>query len=125
VLREAYAGKSGDPNLFDRYARYDIVAPGQANVGLLHFAPNSVRDYDWGNPTRVQSCCDDWFQFPNLPSPPKYRTVTCQDWGSGDIRLHHKWWFKHLPKVAGHTHGILNNWWHYFIQLDDPFFDRK
>ena len=26
------------------------VAPGQAALGNVHFAPNSERDYDWGNP---------------------------------------------------------------------------
>jgi hypothetical protein len=115
IMREVWRNTSGSANLFERYARYDQVAPGQANVGLLHFAPNSVRDYDWGNSTPVKSCCDDWYQFPNLPNPPNYRTVTAKDWGNGDIRLHHQWWFKHLPHVAGSTAGIANNWWRYVI----------
>lgn len=114
-LRQVYRFKTGNANLFDRYTRYDQVAPRQANVGSLHFAPNSERDYDWGNRKRVLSCCDDWYQFPNLPEPPNYRTVTAKDWGGGDIRKHHQWWLAHLPKAAGATDGIANNWWQYII----------
>lgn len=125
TLRQVYRTKSGDTNLFDRYARYDKVAPQQANVGLLHFAPNSVRDYDWGNMTPVRACCDDWFQFPYLPDPPNYRTVTANDWGNGDIRAHHRWWLEHLPKVAGTTNGIANNWWRYIINVNDPIFEVR
>jgi hypothetical protein len=115
TLRQVYRSKVGDANLFDRFARYDQVAPQQANVGLLHFAPNSVHDYDWGSMTPVRACCDDWYQFPNLPDPPNYRTVTADDWGNGDIRAHHNWWFEHLPKVTGTTDGIANNWWKYLV----------
>jgi hypothetical protein len=123
ILRQVYRRKTGEAHLFDRFARYNLIAPGEANVGLMHFAPNSVRDYDWGNPTPVPSCCDDWYQFPQLPRPPHYRMVTDKDWGNGDIRLHHKWWFEHLPKAAGTTDGISNNWWQYVIQVDDAEFD--
>jgi len=84
-------------------------------VGTLHYAPNSPTDYEWGVATPVASCADDWLQFPNLPDPPVYRTMTAQDWGGGDMRAHHKWWLKHLPKVAGRTRGAANNWWKYVI----------
>lgn len=119
-LRPARVVKSSSPTLFERFAYFDLVAPGKAEVGLLHFAPNSVQDYDWGNPTQVLSCADDWDQFPNLPNPPNYRPVTCADWGNGDIRQHHKWWLEHLPKVAGRTNGVANNWWKYIINVADP-----
>ena len=93
-------------------------------MGLLHYAPNSTRDYEWGNATPVQSCADDWLLFPNLPNPPNYRTMTCADWGNGDIREHHKWWLKRMSKVAGSVNGILNNWWQYLIQVDSPLLDH-
>jgi Tol biopolymer transport system component len=39
------------------------------------------------------------------------------EWGNGDIRLHHKWWFNHMPHAAGSIteYGMtrLNNWWAY------------
>ncbi len=102
-------------NLYERYMYFDQIAPGRSNIGSLHYAPNSLADYQWGVTTPVQSCADDWLQFPNLPDPPNYRTMSAADWGKGDIRAHHKWWLKHLPKVAGTTNGIANNWWKYFI----------
>jgi len=43
--------------------------------------------------------------------------VTCRDWGNGDMRQHHMWWFERLPHVAGQTDGVLNNWWTY---IGDP-----
>jgi hypothetical protein len=77
----------------------------------MHYAPNSQIDYDWGNTTRVRSNCDDWLNFPSLQGTA--RLVDCRDWGNGDMRAHHKWWFKRLPNAPGTTHGIANNWWLY------------
>ncbi len=111
-------------NLFERFILFDQIAPGQANVGLLHYAPNSTADYQWGNAAPVQSCADDWLAFPNLPQPPHYRAMTCADWGNGDIRGHHKWWLQRMPKVGGNTNGVLNNWWEYIIQCDSQLLDH-
>jgi hypothetical protein len=55
----------------------------------MHFAPNSARDYDWGNRRPVLSRADGWLDFPNLTG--RARTMTCADWGNGDMRLHHLW----------------------------------
>ena len=108
-------------NLWKKYARYDLVAPGQAQVGMLHFAPNSVKPYDWGNTTPVSSAADSWLSFPDLSAPPK--SMTCSAWGNGDIRLHHQWWLKHLPRVPGRISGVANNWWRYVIGVADPELD--
>ncbi len=113
------------PNLYQRYMCFDQIAPGQSNVGSLHYAPNSLSDYQWGVTTPVPSCADDWFQFPTLPDPPNYRMMSAADWGNGDIRKHHKWWLKHLPKVVGTTNGIANNWWKYFTDVNDPIFQDR
>ena len=113
VLGKVYERQWGESNLWKQFSRYDKIAPGQAQVGMMHFAPNSLEDYDWGNRTFVPSKCDDWLNFPNLTGA--VRQVNCADWGNGDIREHHKWWFKRLPKVAGSINGISNNWWTYVI----------
>ncbi|HNB54653.1 MAG TPA: hypothetical protein PK530_22080, partial [Anaerolineales bacterium] len=84
-----------------------------AEVGNVHFAPNSERDYDWGNKRNVWSRCDAWYQFPDLSGEP--RLVNHEEWGKGDIRAHHVWWLRHFPHVAGETGGILHNWWDYVI----------
>jgi hypothetical protein len=105
-------------NLWELFTRYDKTHPGRAQCGNVHFAPSSERDYDWGNPRTVLSACDDWYGFPELPG--RYRPVQCAEWGGGDMRLHHLWWFDHLPRTLGHTYGVSNNWWEYATLIADP-----
>jgi hypothetical protein len=109
VFRHAY----GEANLFERFMRYDRQHPGRAEVGNIHFAPNSERDYDWGNRRYVLSRCDTWYAFPDLSG--EARKVNCDEWGGGDIRLHHLWWLEHLPRAPGSTSGVANHWWQYVV----------
>ncbi len=116
IMARVYAGKRGEANLWERFTRYDKSHPGQAEVGNVHFAPNSSRDYDWGSRKRVWSRCDDWYDYPDLQG--RGRQVNCEEWGNGDIRLHHLWWFRHFPHVAGMSHDISHNWWEYVVDPD-------
>jgi hypothetical protein len=113
ILIKTFENAPSGKNLYERFSRYDKKNPGQAEVGNIHFAPNSESDYDWNNPRLVPSHCDDWLHFPRLPGPA--RQVNADEWGNGDIRLHHKWWLRHMPKVSGRTGGVANNWWQYLI----------
>jgi hypothetical protein len=113
IMEKVFARSAGSDNLWQRFTRYDKIAPGQSEVGTVHFAPNSERDYDWGNQRFVASHCDDWYKFPNFTGV--VRQVNCAEWGNGDIRAHHKWWLKHFPKVAGRKNGIANSWWQYVV----------
>jgi hypothetical protein len=112
-LQQVWRPWGGDDNLWERFILYDKKAPGRANVGWMHYAPNSLADYDWGNKSYVPSNCDDWLSFPDFQGA--VRQVNCTEWGNGDMRAHHKWWFRHLPNAAGHTGGISNNWWWYGV----------
>ena len=100
-------------DLWRRFTRYDLVAPGQAQCGNVHFAPNSQTDYDWGRHDRVWSGCDDWLEFPELRGT--RREVDCAEWGGGDMRLHHCWWLGRLPCVPGERDGVSHNWWEAII----------
>ena len=114
ILEKTFEGLPASDNLWQRFIRYEKTAPGRSALGNIHFAPNSERDYDWNNPGTVLSECDDWLKnFPDLKG--EVRPVTSTEWGSGDIREHHKWWFRHLPKVGGSHNGILHNWWQYVM----------
>ncbi|MBI1281782.1 MAG: hypothetical protein GC179_26900 [Anaerolineaceae bacterium] len=113
ILYKVFENTHGEANLFEKFLRYDKKDRGRAEVGNVHFAPNSQRDYDWGNPTPVLSRCDTWLNFPDLAGQP--RIVTCADWGNGDIRAHHKWWMTRFPHIVGKTNGISWNWWQYVI----------
>jgi hypothetical protein len=111
ILAEVFRRHGRGENLWERFTRYDKIAPGRAEVGNMHFAPNSQRDYDWGNPQPVMSRADDWLDFPNLTG--QARRMTSADWGGGDMRAHHLWWFERLPHADGQTGQISNNWWEY------------
>ncbi|NTW02088.1 MAG: hypothetical protein HGA19_12505 [Oscillochloris sp.] len=116
IMAHVYRGRHGEANFWERFTRYEQSAPGRAECGNVHFAPSSQHDYDWGNQREVRSGADAWYAFPNLSAPP--RPMRCAEWGGGDMRLHHLWWLDHLPRVAGSSDGILNNWWAYALRPD-------
>jgi hypothetical protein len=103
-------------HLWDQFTAAEISNPEQAGCGNVHFAPNSEADYDWGNTRLVYSTCDDWLNnFPDLTGEKKL--VDHTEWGGGDMRLHHIWWFQHIPHLNGvNPDGKLNNWWKYIIE---------
>ena len=109
--------EADEKTAWNKFTLYDKTAPGKAQVGNIHFAPNSEKDYQWGNEKFVYSYCDDWYTYPNLPG--NKRKVNCEEWGSGDMREHHIWWFKHLPRAKGASEGKLNNWWKYIMNYDE------
>lgn len=113
ILEKTFSRTSGTANLYRKFTRYDKESPAQAEVGNIHFAPNSESDYDWNNPRLVKSSCDDWYNFPAFKGV--RREVNADEWGNGDIHKHHTWWLKHLPHAAGRTSGIANNWWQYIL----------
>jgi len=112
IMEKTFERIPEQKNLWKRFIRYEKTHPGQAALGNVHFAPNSVRDYDWNNPNTVKSECDDWLDnFPDFQGVT--REVNAAEWGNGDARLHHIWWMKHFPKTKGRQNGIHNNWWQY------------
>lgn len=114
IMEKTFSKLTGEANLWKRFTQYEKIAPGKAACGSVHFAPNSQRDYDWNNPALVNSECYDWLlNFPDFKGD--IRTVGSSEWGSGDTRAHHKWWFNHFPRVAGRKNGIHNNWWQYIV----------
>ena len=111
IMAHVYRAHPAARNQWESFTRYEQTHPGRASCGNVHFAPNSVQDYDWANPRPVLSDCDDWLSYPHLTGA--RRRVTCADWGNGDMRLHHLWWFERLPHADGQTDRVSNNWWHY------------
>lgn len=112
IMQKTFEKLDGEENLWKRFTAIEKNNPGKAACGNIHFAPNSLQDYDWNNPVPVKSECYDWLlNFPNFKGD--IRVVGASEWGNGDIRAHHLWWFNHFPKVAGRKNGIHNNWWQY------------
>lgn len=132
ILRRVY----GSWNAYPPHHNWDLFTMVDKNItdhglytsgcGNVHFAPNSTADYQWGNYTYVYSTADDWLNnWPNLTGAK--RLMNCTEWGRGDIRLHHKWWFKHFPHTAGVwttgpasgvDFGKQNNWWKYVADFN-------
>lgn len=113
IMSRVFQQHPPQQNLWEHFTRYDAVFPGLAACGNVHFAPNSQRDYDWGNRRTVLSSCDDWYGFPELGGTS--RAVSCDEWGGGDMRAHHVWWLRHLPRTTDTTFGVENNWWRYIL----------
>lgn len=113
IMKHVFRRHRGKDNLWERFIRHEHDDPGRAEVGWMHYAPNSEHDYDWGNTRYVTSRWPTWQSFPNLDG--EAVRCNCSDWGNGDIRAHHKWWFKLLPHVTGETRGIAHNWWQYIV----------
>jgi hypothetical protein len=112
IMEHVYRFKNGPDNLWKRFTKHEKTDPGGAEVGTLHFAPNSEKDYDWGNKRKVKSRWQTWKNFPNLDGEPK---EVVNDWGNGEIHAHHEWWFKLLPHITGARDGISYNWWRYIV----------
>lgn len=113
IMTELYKRRGKNQDMWQLFTQYEKQNPGNAQCGWMHYAPNSVKDYDWGNTTPVTSYCDDWLTYPTLPHEGK--TMDNKTWGGGDMRAHHLWWFSHLPKTTGSSDGISNNWWEYAV----------
>ncbi|MDQ7780673.1 MAG: CRTAC1 family protein [Planctomycetota bacterium] len=104
-------------NTWEKFTLYDKLKGGKSGCGDMHFAPNSEKDYDWGNRREVVSSCEDWVNYPNMTG--ETRTVLCTQWGDGDCLAHHTWWFCHLPKADGRgPDGKLANWWEYAFNFN-------
>jgi len=118
IMRHVYGSWEHKPtHAWNRFTLYDEIAPGEAGCGTVHFAPNSERDYDWGNRRTVMTSADDWLTYPELTGEQK--SMNCAQWGNGDIREHHRWWLKRLPHAEGRgPDGKLNNWWAYVTDFN-------
>jgi hypothetical protein len=133
AIREAYReaqGKpwnpqSSNPTPWDRFTRINKDMPGQAHVGNVHFPPNGVRDYDYGNTTPVTSYAENWYRYPYLFEQVSQVNVSTWYYTPGEPLaegLDHlgylRWWYGHLPRYVGVSDGVLNNWWHYALDYE-------
>lgn len=104
---------------WNKFSLLDVDSSDQGGCGTAHLAVNSstddLRKYDRTNERSVLSTCDDFYNYPNLTG--KTTQMSCKAWGCNTLG-YFKWWFKHLPKKAGTTDGVLNNWWVYLTSAD-------
>jgi len=102
---------------WERFALVKALSPNYSysGCGNVHYPPNGVADYDYGNTATVLSNCDDFANYPNLGNPLETAVpVTCSRWNCDHLD-YFGFWFAHLPSNPGcGTDGVANNWWKYF-----------
>jgi hypothetical protein len=80
--------------------------------GTVHFPPNGIEDYDYGNWGYVESNCNDWYNYPDFSGYTEL--INCEEWNC-DHGFFMKWWLDHLPNKEGYHDGKLMNWWRYIV----------
>ncbi len=125
IMKRTYGGYwdiTQSRNDWERFT-HNQTQSGNAACGTVHYPPNAADAYDYGNATFVNSTADDWLNhFPNLTGA--QMPVNRDAWGGFDYhRNYMKWWYNHMPHVAGTTtrDGFtrLNNWWAYLQGFND------
>ena len=116
---------SAHPTPWDLFTRVQKDVPGGAHVGNIHFPPNGTHDYDYGNTNLVTSYAENWFRYPYLQDQSRQVNVSTWIYSPADYLAEGQdhlgyltWWYNHIPRYAGVTDGVLNNWWMYFLDYD-------
>ncbi len=106
---------------WERYTLVKALSPSYSysGCGNIHYPPNGVTDYDYGNPGTTLTNCNDFLNYPNLSNPQTVaKPVTCMTW-SCDHEAYLMYWYSHLPYQTGCTNdAIANNWWLYFSDVN-------
>ena len=87
------------------------------HVGYVHYAPNTPRDYLWGEDTIVYSYAPGWLRYPNMLKYPPVAMNT-RYWGGGVNANQKQWLFYHAPQRYGLYRGHLMNWLTIFLNLN-------
>jgi hypothetical protein len=104
-----------------------------ASCGDVHFPPNTVDSYDYGNTTEVWSDCSDF--NPGNPSSQFYWLVSANSWqgipcdpslnfNSFDCKQESYllWWMQNMPGYNNAASDLyqyaMPNWWQYIVALD-------
>lgn len=98
---------------WDRFtANAGQTLSGDYGVGSIHYPANGQSDYDYDNPTVVNSTAEDWLNYPQLTGATT--PVSSASWAGGQLG-YMNYWFSHLPQATGVNDetGRVNNWWKY------------
>ncbi|HLF89933.1 MAG TPA: hypothetical protein VI451_13365, partial [Anaerolineales bacterium] len=102
---------------WEMFALVDANSPNYnySGCGNIHYPPNGVVDYDYGNLNQALTNCDDFANYPSLGDPVDTTIpITCTTWNCEQIGYLF-YWFTHLPANSGCDIDIVaNDWWLYF-----------
>jgi hypothetical protein len=107
---------------WDRFAlvKYQSPSYNYSGCGSIHYPPNGVSDYDYGNHATVNSNCADFENYPALGDPNvTAQPVTCSSWACDHLQFLN-YWFAHFPQGNGcGSDRISADWWRYFANPAD------
>lgn len=120
IIKKVYGSwEQEDTHDWNKYTQQDFYLPGKGGIGSVHYAFNAVQpnidDYDYYSNIYKPTSVKDWQNFPDMTGDTTQENCTL--WGcnhDGYI----KFWFDHMPQMAGVKEGILNNWWRYIADVD-------
>jgi hypothetical protein len=99
---------------WDRFGLIESQSPNYtySGCGSIHYPPNALADYDYGNPASALTNCEDFHNYPNLSDPlTMAQPVTCSAWNCDQLD-YMLYWFGHLPSNTGcGVDAVENNWW--------------
>ncbi len=108
---------ASDKNDWELFTQYDLITPGEAHIGNIHFPPNGLADYDYNNPSGVLTYEENWSRYPFLFEEQHY--AGSKQWNHSQLG-YMSWWFRHLPHfTCKNKDGILNNWWSYIVDFNE------
>ena len=90
--------------------------------GMVHFSPNSEKDYEWNKNTKVKYY-KNWKEGKDI----QYFTADTTYLADGSMFnysydpciSHHKWWFYNMPYEDGRDeNGYYKNWWRYIFTFN-------
>ena len=114
-------GHNGVPSDFDKYTCIKMNITGSTPVqtpgpGNVHFPPNGLSDYDYGNTTNVTDNSPSWKNYPFTTQTTVSENCTAWDCEQNGYI---EWWLGKLPNKDGVTsNGNLKNWWKYVADYD-------
>lgn len=120
IIKKVYGSwEQEDTHDWNKYTQQDFYLPGKGGIGSVHYAFNAVQpnidDYDYYSNIYKPTSVKDWQNFPDMTGDTTQENCTL--WGcnhDGYI----KFWFDHMPQMAGVKEGVLNNWWRYIADVD-------
>src|SRR5215213_4188263 len=103
---------------WDRFGLSQVQSPNYSysGCGTIHYPPNALSAYDYGNPGSASTDCEDFRNYPALSDPLSVsQPITCTGWNCNQLDFM-VYWFGHLPATTGcGPDAVENNWWNYFV----------
>ena len=107
-----------DPHLFwDKF----VGKPLEGRCGWSHYPPNATQDYDWANPTYIESDIEDW-----QPDGGPKKGLNCRRWNADSLT----WFIYWMQNLPGAENGLsyrgrpLSNWWAFIGDFDGAMRSR-